>query len=168
MKKGFTPLEVSRPRRLPTRQRAGLLTGFTLIELLVVITIIGVLSSMVLVSMTAIRAKARDARRESDIRQIMLSMELYYDDHLRYPEKGALGVVDDLPSGAPPYLDPLPDDPGSVPLACQPQGYRWLGNNGQTAKYCLWACLESSGTFFAASPKGTKPLPAAPTGLDCW
>ena len=51
--------------------------GFTLIELLVVIAIIGLLSSVVLASLNGARAKARDAQRISDIRQINTAVQLY-------------------------------------------------------------------------------------------
>jgi prepilin-type N-terminal cleavage/methylation domain-containing protein len=44
--------------------------GFTLIELLVVIAIIGILSSVVLASLNSARAKGRDSRRVSDLKQI--------------------------------------------------------------------------------------------------
>lgn len=53
--------------------------GFTLIELLVVIAIIGVLASIVLASLNNARRKSRDARRITDIKQIQLALELYFD-----------------------------------------------------------------------------------------
>lgn len=59
--------------------------GFTLIELLVVVAIIGLLSAIVLASLSTSRMKGRDARRISDVGQIQLALELYYDGHRSYP-----------------------------------------------------------------------------------
>lgn len=59
--------------------------GFTLIELLVVIAIIGLLASVVLLALNSARSKARDARRVSDVRQIMSALELYLNDCNSYP-----------------------------------------------------------------------------------
>ncbi|MBI3632996.1 MAG: type II secretion system protein [Candidatus Vogelbacteria bacterium] len=59
--------------------------GFTLIELLVVIAIIGILSSVVLVSLQSSRAKARDAKRIADIGSIQQALALYYDSNNSYP-----------------------------------------------------------------------------------
>lgn len=59
--------------------------GFTLVELLVVISIIGILSSLSMVSVNIARQRARDAKRKADIAQIQLALYLYYDDNLRFP-----------------------------------------------------------------------------------
>ncbi len=59
--------------------------GFTLIELLVVVAIIGILSSVVLSSLSTARMKARDARRVSDLKQIRIALESYFADNGHYP-----------------------------------------------------------------------------------
>ncbi len=65
--------------------------GFTLIELLVVIAIIGILSSVVLASLSTARQKSRDAKRVSDIGQIQLALELYFDASQTYPSTTPTG-----------------------------------------------------------------------------
>lgn len=60
-------------------------SGFTLIELLVVISIIGYLSTVVLASVTPSRMRARDINRIADMRQVINALELWNNDHGRYP-----------------------------------------------------------------------------------
>ena len=52
--------------------------GFTLIELLVVIAIIGILSAVVLASLSTARQKGQDAAIQSDLSTIQTQAELYY------------------------------------------------------------------------------------------
>ena len=59
--------------------------GFTLIELLVVTAIIGILASVVLVSLGSARENARDSRRLGDVKQISLALELYVGRFNHYP-----------------------------------------------------------------------------------
>ena len=101
--------------------------GFTLIELLVVIAIIGLLATIVLVSLKGVRAKAKDARRVSDMKAIQTAIEMYANDHGKYFSTGGqlvcLGVSSSekcwggpkgnnaLNSALKPYLTRIPKDP---------------------------------------------------------
>ena len=59
--------------------------GFTLIELLVVVAIIGLLSSIITMSINTSRMRARDARRISDLKQVKTGLDLYFQTGSGYP-----------------------------------------------------------------------------------
>lgn len=67
--------------------------GFTLLEMLVVIAIIGLLASIMMLSVSRARQKARDVRRLGDTEQLQKLLELYAHDHqedapFEYPSGG--------------------------------------------------------------------------------
>jgi general secretion pathway protein G len=62
--------------------------GFTLIELLVVIAIIGILSSVVLASLSGVRERAKMANAKSEMNQIKTAMEMYLIDNGELPPAG--------------------------------------------------------------------------------
>ena len=83
--------------------------AFTLIELLVVIAIIGILATVVLVNLSSTRGRARDARRKSDLSNIRLALEMYYDSQSTpgYPaETGWAGKINTYMSGGATPTDP--------------------------------------------------------------
>lgn len=130
-------------------------SGFTLIELLVVVSIIGLLSSVVLASLSSARMKARDTLRMSHLDQIRNALELYYNTNNSYPviSRWATSEPTTYDSGASwanfqtallPYIK-LPNDPKpagtSGPWATGSYHYAYA-SNGQI--YDLVAQLEDT------------------------
>lgn len=145
--------------------------AFTLIELLIVLSIVGILTSIVLVTMSGARASARDAKRQADLYQISNAMEFCYDDKecaggQQYPAVAASGG----PSSIGRYMASMPADP----LNASPHQYTWSNNSAAPSLYCVFTKLESDDIFVAVSEKGTKfdlaaqpPATLTPT-TSCW
>ena len=86
-------------------------SAFTLIELLVVIAIIGILVTISIISLSNARAKARDAKRVADIKQIQTALELFFNDQNRYPtvtEWGFNSLYSTSTSGTTTYMTIIP------------------------------------------------------------
>lgn len=129
--------------------------GFTLIELLVVIAIIGVLASIVLASLNTARRKSRDARRISDIKQIQLGLELYFDGpgNLQYPVATDNTVATNCVAGGnafgldvlvPTYMPQIPRDPNATGLSLC---YKYATpSSGTRSTYHLGTVFEETGS----------------------
>lgn len=59
--------------------------GFTLIELLVVVAIIGILASIVVISLQGAQKSSRDAKRKVDLASVQTALVMYADKNGRYP-----------------------------------------------------------------------------------
>ncbi|MFA6404847.1 MAG: type II secretion system protein [Candidatus Paceibacterota bacterium] len=88
-------------------------SGFTLIELLVVIAIIAILTSIVMTNFSSSRSRARDAKRVSDLGQIQLALELYFDRCKEYPGSFSTSANNGCPSGISliTYISQIPSSP---------------------------------------------------------
>ncbi len=114
------------------------INGFTLIELLTVIAIIGILASIVMPNLSDSRKKARDSERVTEISQIALALESYYNACRQYPSSLAITANNGCPSGVTlgTFLTEIPQDPlGST----QPYMY---AVNGTYDTFVIRAKLE--------------------------
>lgn len=136
--------------------------GFTLVELLVVISIIGLLSTLAVVSLSSARQKARDAKRASDVKQIQTALELYFSDQNTYPVVAAAVTLGDathstLSSGSSfaaaatgtTYMGLVPANPAPGGTA-----YTYTSLTGAGAACTASPCPNYSITFTFEGPTG--------------
>gem|GEM_PF-1826904 len=125
-------------------------SAFTLIELLIIIVIVGVITSMTFISLNGTRAKSRDTKRISDIRQLQSALEMYRNDNVNYPPNG--GVVAGQPLvGAinnQTYMKKVPVAPGTNDGSCTSDSYTYSQDNSGSSyhiTYCLGGAVQSAG-----------------------
>lgn len=66
--------------------------GFSLIELLVVISIIGVLTTVLVMNFVGSRERARDAQKIQNLNSIKNALRMYYNDNQAYPTTLSVGT----------------------------------------------------------------------------
>jgi prepilin-type N-terminal cleavage/methylation domain-containing protein len=138
--------------------------GFTLIELLVVIVIIGILATLATVTLGSARAKARDARRVSDVKQIQTAAELFYNDAQAYPSPASVVSGSAMAYGSVTYMAKVPANAapindGNCPSADINSSYIYSSSSATsyTLTYCLGGVTGSitAGTH-VATPAGIQ------------
>ncbi len=174
------------------------LTGFTLMELLVVIAIIGLLSTVVLASLTTARGKARDSKRVQEIQQVRNALEGFLSTNGVYPT--ACGGVTaayrghgsdfgdcntDYISGlTPTFIAKLPIDPGGdntggyvYRVDALRKNYKLMSfgkletytkNVGEVNARCPSACANPYCSGAYLAVHSTFPTAVDALGASCW
>jgi prepilin-type N-terminal cleavage/methylation domain-containing protein len=125
--------------------------GFTLLELLVVIVIIGILSTIGLVSFRTAQMKSRDSIRKQDLHQISQALELYYHDRGEFPASTIDGLIfgcglseysltpcdwgSPFELGVNMYMAQIPEDPRAPAT--------WYFYDSDGSSYSIYAILEN-------------------------
>ena len=122
--------------------------GFTLVEILVVIAIIGLLATIVMISLSGVGERGNNARRIEDVRSLHTALISYYYNGTPYHFPNASGSMltsTELPNS---YITEIPEDPdpldsGYVYGAFQRDGATACTTAGENCKqFILCADLE--------------------------
>ncbi len=126
--------------------------GFTIVELLIVIVVIAILAAITIVAFNGVQQRARDAKRQSDVKTIAKALELYYTEKGAYPNATnytpgsttinsgwsttADGSWSNLEAALQPYVSALPRSPGNStsPAISGGDSYDYVGFSNST--YC--------------------------------
>ena len=136
--------------------------GFTLIELLVVVAIIGLLATLTIVALNSSRARARDAKRVADVKQVHTALALYFIDNGAYPDSidftaGNTGIG----TNSVVYMSKAPTAPIPFDGNCDTTSNLYVYNTSDALKtYTISYCLGNA-TGGIASGVGT----ATPAGI---
>lgn len=133
--------------------------GFTLIELLVVIAIIGILSSVVLASLTTARSRGTAAAVQNEVSNVRAQMELFYSTN-----GNSYGVVTTQGTcGTGPFAVATVNGAGGLVAGMQSKGATVTCYATATA----WAVSAvTGGSTFCADSTGVSTTSASLSGTD--
>lgn len=142
--------------------------GFTLMEILIVIVILGIIMTLGAGTYARSQLRSRDNRRKSDLKNISIALEAYYNDKGQFPNEGPAGeicddenncawdvVFDDANDTV--YMVKIPGDPRSG------QHYTYDVGGGNRS-YQLYARLENTED---SAVRNASDEPIVFTGVSC-
>lgn len=112
--------------------------GFTLIELLVSLAIIGLLGAIATINITKIKMRQRDAKRMSDVREIVKALNLYQNQLGKYPVYDGIITGEDAMSQELENEQTITQVPTDILLS---SGYKYKSDNGMD--FTITFCLET-------------------------
>lgn len=114
-------------------------TGFTLAEVLVSVTIIVLLVTLSIIATLQLRVRSRDAKRVSDVTEIMNALESYYASNKAYP--AAITPGQPIMSGSAMLLKAVPNNPAPrTDGGCADQTYTYTTTpTGYRLTFCIGA-----------------------------
>lgn len=142
--------------------------GFTLVELLIVIAIIGILSSVVMSSLSEARTEAYDSKVKSQLSNVRAAAELYYNSRLNYGASTSwvsngtgtngceAGMFTDTASGLSSLTISANYPAGENTIVCNSNGRAYAVSDNLAATSTYW-CVDSTG----ASKQESAPLGTA-------
>jgi prepilin-type N-terminal cleavage/methylation domain-containing protein len=128
--------------------------GFTLIEMLTVIGIIGILASITMMSLSGARERARDGEKITELGQILLSLELYYDACGRYPNESSDSINTGDSTGCPSGVDMTTFLPGGALPTAPVDSYIYSVYNSNS-DFILKVSLEQNNAALVDDVDGT-------------
>ena len=146
--------------------------GFTLIELLVVISIIGILSRVVLASITVARTKAYDAKVQGQLSHLRAAAEIYQVSNGNYGASttAACNAVSATSTGNGMFSDPTS---GLLRLSVSvnyPVGENTIVCNSNGSAYAASDNLYATGTYWCVDSTGVSKqtnTPLASSAVSC-
>jgi len=119
--------------------------GFTIVELLIVIVVIGILALLVITTYGGIQAKARNAKRQTDVKTLQTQIEAFFSQNGYYPNLTDMNSatwraanMKSLDSGA------IQDPSGSCTASATP-GTCFGGSGSGVAKQYQYQAFQSDG-----------------------
>ena len=133
--------------------------GFTLIELLVVVAIIGILSAIVLASLSGARTGAYDAKVKAQLSNLRSAAEIYYTTNFNYgtttyplvtagnPNGCSGGMFTDVISGLSKLSISVNYPAGENTIICNSNGTAYaVSDNLAPSTPARYWCVDSTGT----------------------